>query len=297
MTKTTTKLTAACLGLTIGLLGLNLLELNSSASAQEATASEKQKLEATAENAPAAVEGDWGSFTGQIIVDGEPPKMDPLAVGNHADKAVCLDENGEVPLDDDILVGENGGLKDVLVFMVVGRGEEPPKAHPDYQKEPAESLKIDNVKCRFQPKVLSVRPGQSVELKNSDSVGHNCHITTFNNEHNINLPPNSSVDLVLENNDTSPGKVVCDVHPWMDAVIFVSENPYVAITDADGKFTLKNVPAGKFSFKFWHVKTGWQKDLVVKDMEVSRRGQIDLNIESGKTLDLGKMSLPAKAFK
>jgi hypothetical protein len=83
----------------------------------------------------------------------------------------------------------------------------------------------------------------------------------------------------------------------MDAVIFVSENPYVAITDADGKFTLKNVPAGKFSFKFWHVKTGWQKDLVVKDMEVSRRGQIDLNIESGKTLDLGKMSLPAKAFK
>lgn len=255
--------------------------------------------EPSAETEPATPDnqdGEWGNISGQIIVQGEPPANPPEPVGNNADKAVCL-VDGKVPLDDNIVVSKDGGLRDVLVFMYLGRGEEDPEFHPSYADKKDKAITIDNVKCRFEPHVLFVRPDQTFTLKNSDAIGHNCHIITFNNEHNINLPPNGSVDLKLTESDTSPGKVVCDVHAWMDAVIFVRENPYVAITDADGKFTMENVPAGNWNFKFWHVKTGWQKDLEISGKEVSKRGQVELEVENGKTLELGKMNLPAAAFK
>lgn len=249
--------------------------------------------------AAAAEPGDdaWGHLTGRIVVQGEVPDSQPENVANSPDKAVCL-VDGKVPLDDNIVVNDDGGLRDVFVMMYLGRNEEEPDYHPSYKElKEAQSLAIDNVKCRFEPHALFVRTGQKLTLKNSDPIGHNCHIVTFNNEHNINLPPGGSLDLVLEHSEKVPGEVKCDVHKWMDGVLMVRDNPYVAITDAEGNFTIENIPAGKWKFQFWHKKVGYLRALDVKGKKVGRRGEVEFEITQDQSLDLGNLSLPAEAFK
>ncbi|MEX0820057.1 MAG: methylamine utilization protein, partial [Pirellulaceae bacterium] len=47
-------------------------------------------------------------------------------------------------------------------------------------------------------------------------------------------------------------------HPWMKASMMVCDHPYFAVTDADGSFSIPNVPAGvELEFRVWHEKAGY----------------------------------------
>ena len=248
-----------------------------------------------------AQDADWGNLTGQIVVEGTAPENPIENAKGSKDEAACL-VDGEIPKDDGILVSEKNELKDVFIYMYLGRGSKdaPAKFHPSYDEAKKVKLTLDNVKCRFSPKAFFARAGQTVELKNSDAVGHNCHIyLTSGAEYNLGLPSNKAVDLKLdEEDDRFPGKVVCDMHKWMDSVMFVRDNPYVAISTADGKFTIKNIPPGTFSFQLWHTKVGYLKTITVKGHEVNpKRGYFDVEIKKGEAVDLGTLTLPADAFK
>ena len=259
-----------------------------SAAAQEAT-------EAAQTTETAEVAGEWGHLSGTIVVDGEIEAPAEEPVGDHVDAAVCL-VDGKLPVDDNVVVNaENQGLRDVYVLMYLKK-KKPEAIHPSYEEKKQEEVVLDNANCRFSPHALFVRTGQKLILKNSDSVGHNCHITTFNNEHNPTLPANDSAEITFDTEDSRPGNVTCDLHPWMDAVIFIRDNPYVAITDADGKFTIENIPAGEWEFQFWHKQVGYLKKLDA-EVEISRKGVAELEIKTGETTDLGTMSLPAVEFK
>ena len=83
----------------------------------------------------------------------------------------------------------------------------------------------------------------------------------------------------------------------MDGVIFVRDNPYVAITDADGKFTIENLPEGEWDFQFWHKNVGYLKKLSIDNYKVSKRGVTTAKITDKGTTDLGTMKFPAKSFK
>lgn len=243
--------------------------------------------------------GDWGHLTGQIVISGEAPKnkIEDVSGTPAKDKAACL-VDGKVPADDGIVVNDKKQLRDVFVLMYVGRGAEVPKKfHPSYDEKKKVKFTLDNQKCRFVPKAAYARSGQTLILKNSDNVGHNCHITTLQQEHNVNIPANKEAELTLEDlSDTVPGEVRCDIHKWMDSVIFIRDNPYVAISDETGAFRIENIPAGDWEFQFWHKRAGYLKTLEVKDYEPNRRGVIGLKIEKDKTLDLGTLTLPVAAF-
>ena len=242
-------------------------------------------------------DAEWGHLTGQIVVSGELPAPELEDVAGSPDKAACL-VDGKVPADDGIVVNDKKQLRDVFVFMYVGRGaNKPGKIHPSYDEKKKVKLTLDNQKCRFVPKAVFARAGQTLVLKNSDAVGHNCHITTFQQEHNINIPANKEVELQLKDDaDKIPGEVRCDIHKWMDSVIFIRDNPYVAITDAEGKFKIENLPPGDWQFQFWHKKAGYLKTLEIKGYKPSRKGVIDATITKAKTLELGTLTLPAEAL-
>ena len=250
-----------------------------------------------AASSSAIADGGWGTLKGKVVVTGKVPESPDEPIGNHPDKAICL-VDGKVPKDDNIVVGEDGGLRDVYVMMYTkGKGEDAP-VHESYSgDEAAQEISIDNVKCRFVPHALFVKTGGSVLLKNSDSVGHNCHITTFNNEHNVNLPAGGDVEITLEKADKAPGQVKCDVHTWMDGVVLVRDNPYVVITDAEGNFEIKNVPEGEWEFQFWHKKAGYMKKLESGNYKFGRKGEAEVTIAADGELDMGKLEFPAKSFK
>ena len=49
-------------------------------------------------------------------------------------------------------------------------------------------------------------------------------------------------------------KMQCDVHAWMFAYVTVLDSPYFAVSGKDGKFTIKNVPPGKYTVTAMHRK-------------------------------------------
>ncbi len=242
-------------------------------------------------------EDGWGTLKGRVVVSGDLPLPTVEPIDGHPDQSICV-VNGEIPNDDNIVIGDNGGLRDVYVMMYVkGKGAKAP-IHPSYAGGVAvQQVSIDNVNCRFVPHAVFVKTGRSILLKNSDSVGHNCHITTFNNEHNVNLPSGAEVKVTLDKADKVPGQVKCDIHKWMDGVVLVRDNPYVAITDGLGNFEIKNIPAGHWEFQFWHKSAGYMKALESGSYKFGRRGQTAVTIVDGGKLDLGRLGFPTKFLK
>ena len=66
----------------------------------------------------------------------------------------------------------------------------------------------------------------------------------------------------------------CDVHPWMFSYVSIFDHPYFAVTGADGSFTIKNVPDGKYTLVIAHRKAG----NVEKPVEV-KGGNVTVNAE------------------
>ena len=234
-------------------------------------------------------EGEWGHLTGRFVLTGDVPAIPKEVVDK--DQKTCLGDEA-APDDDKLTVGPEGELRDVFVMMYL-KGSDPPAVHPSYEEAKATPVVLDNIKCRFTPHAVFVRTGQVLRMKNSDDVGHNCHVNTFNNETNPTIPPNNHADWTPESVDTSPGPVVCDLHSsWMDAKILIRDEPYAAISAEDGTFTIENIPAGDWKFQFWHENAGYLKKLQVEGYEVGKRkAEIELTIADGETLDLGTMSI------
>ncbi|MBX3417300.1 MAG: hypothetical protein KF851_06830 [Pirellulaceae bacterium] len=240
-----------------------------------------------------SAQDSWGHLSGRFVVKGELPPAAQKKIDN--DAAYCT-RSGKPILDETVVVDENGGLRDVFVMLLLERDAAPPTIHPSYEEKKNEPVVLDNVECRFEPYAVFVRAGQKLSLKNSDEIGHNCHIITFGNEENVNLVAGGTVEVALQKADRVPGNVVCDIHKWMEGVILVRDEPYAAITAADGTFRIDNLPAGTLKFQFWHKKVGFLREITVGNQVTGRRGEAELTIVDGETLDLGTIEIDAKAL-
>jgi plastocyanin len=138
------------------------------------------------------------------------------------------------------------------VFVYVKRGLEGKQFPP-----PTDKVTIDQKGCWFGPRVLGIRPGQTLRVTNSDPVSHNIHPEPkFSREWNQNQPPESPA---LERRFLKPEVMVpvrCNIHRWMRAWIGVVDHPYFAVTQADGKFELRDVPPGRYVIEAWHERFG-----------------------------------------
>ncbi|MBL8817826.1 MAG: hypothetical protein JNL58_17505 [Planctomyces sp.] len=198
---------------------------------------------------------EWGSISGQIVVDGEiPPRELLFAKGSNVkDAEVCATDDY---FADDLLIDEaSKGLSNVFVYL----RKSPSNIHPDLKSAPEESVKFESQKCRFVPHCLVCRRGQVIEFSSSDSVHHNPHpLSLANPASGLIVPPNKT-PLVFKyaRAETLPIKVVCDYHPWMKAYWLVLDHPYAAITDREGRFQIENLPVGRHEFSIWHERTGY----------------------------------------
>jgi hypothetical protein len=238
--------------------------------------------------AATASAAEWGSLKGRFVVVGVPPKPTPLTV---VGDQFCI---GQAPVSESIVVMESdGSLANVLVYLRLAR-RETVDVHPDYAATLKEPVFLDNKICHFEPHVAVLRTGQTLVIKNSDPMGHNTKLADIFNEI---IPAGEERPKTISLAAVTPLSVNCSIHPFMKGYVLVQDHPYMAASAKDGKFEIKNIPAGKRAFTFWHESPEFMRDLKVGAGTTDRRGTLELTIKAGETLDLGDVKVPVASLK
>lgn len=143
-------------------------------------------------------------------------------------------------------------------------------------RPPAKPAQMDQKGMTFIPHILAVQKGTTVIFHNSDAVSHN-----------VFSPDNEKYNLGTWGKDKSTAHAfpnvgvyhqLCNVHPEMGAVIVVLDNPYFAVTGADGKFQIEGVPPGSYTLKTWSEKGGESS----RPVTVAAGAPTNVHIELGK---------------
>ena len=164
-------------------------------------------------------------------------------------------------------------------------------------KDDGGEVLLDNKCCRFEPHVTVMRTTQKLVIHNSDPKGDTVKIDPRrNNPINITLTYGDRHVQAFPNVERLPVRVSCAIHPWELGWLVVADHPYVAVTDKDGKFELKNVPTGKMSFMFWQEKAGYLAEVVLHgERESWRRGTKEFDLQPGVN-DLGEIVVNSSLF-
>jgi hypothetical protein len=228
----------------------------------------------------------WGTIKGQVVLAGDVPK--PVAVNVDKDKEACL-KNGPIFPDDLVVNPKNKGVKWAIVYLISAEGfKKDIPIHPKLKNIKEKVVEIDQPCCKFEPHLLAMRQGQTLLVKNSAEIAHNVNILGGARGPSLNQIVPSKGKFKVEDIVARPIpiSVKCDIHGWMSAKIAVLNHPYFAVTDDDGKFEIKDAPAGDFRVVVWHEKQGW----VLGDGKPTGMGK-KITITDGKATDLGKVPL------
>ena len=159
------------------------------------------------------------------------------------------------------------GESAVYVEVIAGKTFPAPTAKPV----------IDQKGLMFQPHLVVVEQGTTVEFLNSDKVAHNVFwISVGGNKklgHNLGTWPQGEKRPFKFDN---PGAVplFCNVHPEMSAYVVVSPTPYFATTDKSGEYKIENVPDGSYTVTAWHEGAKNQS----KPVTVAGEGKADFTL-------------------
>ena len=192
-----------------------------------------------------------GDVTGHVTLQGTPPPNEPIKTKT--------DPNCNVPITrQDYIVDKSGDLANVFVYVKDGLGN---RVFP----VPVESVVLGQKHCQYEPHVLGIQVGQTLDIISSDPTLHNVHggnRETNNREFNLGQP----VPEVKNQHSFSTKEVLypfsCDVHKWMGAFIGIVDHPFYAVTGPDGSFSLKGLPPGTYTIEAVHEKLGRQVQTV-----------------------------------
>ena len=187
-----------------------------------------------------------GTIAGVVRFEGTVPAQTELQVRSSAECAALHD--GPV-LAGDVLV-EDGKVQNAIVYLSKGLGER-------VFAVPETTVVIDQQDCLFVPRVAAAQVDQLVRFLNSDMLAHNVRgVPSEARSWNFMLAvKGASREATIEREEPAI-EIKCDVHPWMKAYLGVFDHPYFAVTDADGRFSLPQVPPGDYTVTVWHERFG-----------------------------------------
>ena len=186
-----------------------------------------------------------GSVTGTITTTAK--GMAPVRVT--IDQKVC---GNELP-DDAIVVDAQGRLANAVVILT------------GLKRAAAAETSVMNERCRFSPRVQVTRPNANVRTTSKDPVLHTTQAQSANGRTIFNVAlPVPGINITKPIAAAGTVRLSCNTHPWMRGWVIVTDEA-AAISGADGRFTIDNVPPGTYEARVWHesLKGAPQKITVV----------------------------------
>jgi plastocyanin len=127
---------------------------------------------------------------------------------------------------------------------------------------------VDQVDKEFLPRVQAVLVGTAVTFPNRDAVRH--QVYSFSPAKRFELPLYTGVPepIVFD----KPGVVVlgCNIHDWMVGYVYVSESPWFARTNAEGKALLADLPPRGYVVRVWHPQLEVKEEATRKTVDAVR---------------------------
>jgi hypothetical protein len=208
-----------------------------------------------------------GTLKGKVTFEGGKPASFGKELSDFVNltKKECESTPPNERIDPTWVISKAGGVKNVVVFV------KPPENTyfrlSDKDKKPAEDkVVLHQPHCAFIPHVFALYPsyfdgkeeqptGQKLEIVNDANFAHNTDyegLRGVNPSRNFQLPAGDKKLVVLKPQD-APVTFKCDIHQWMRGKAWVFDHPFYAITDDEGRYEIKNVPAGADIYLVaWH---------------------------------------------
>ena len=204
-----------------------------------------------AATAAAPVVADAATIGGVIKFEGAAPKMATLQMG--ADP-YCQSQHPTAAHDEAVVVGPGGELANVIVYV----------KNAPASPTPSTPALLDQKGCQYLPHVSAVQVGQPVQIRNSDATLHNVHaMPAVNSQFNEGQPVQGMVSTKkFDKVEMKPFRIKCDVHGWMNSYMAVLPHSYHNVSQANGSFSIGNLPPGNYTVVAWHEKFGEQEQQV-----------------------------------
>ena len=161
------------------------------------------------------------------------------------------------------------GGKPVPDVVVSIEGVPPGQSETQPSDSKTKRALMDQRELKFIPRVLAVVVGTTVDFPNNDKTFHNVFSASEAKKFDLGLyPSGQSRSVTLD----KPGvvKILCNVHPNMEAYVVVKNHPYFGVADSRGNYNVKGVPLGRYRLEIWHPELG-TKTLPV---ELVREGEV-----------------------
>ena len=192
-----------------------------------------------------------GIITGKVTLKGPipEPRIFPLALypfGPFCEKNKEIsDGQGNVRISE-FSVADDGGMKDVVVAVQGVRKGKP------FRPIVADLVARD---CEFFPFVSIVRNHGTFTMKNEDPIIHNAQLYQSEKGNLLLTVPNSpnsagTFPIHFEKHKKIY-QMICGMHEFMQTWGYAVDNPYYALTDGDGKFTIDQLPPGEYEVIAW----------------------------------------------
>lgn len=211
-----------------------------------------------------------GTVTGTVHFAGKAPER--IAIDMAQDPACGLNDS-KANMTQQVVV-HHGDLANVFVYVKNGLGNQAymPTKTP---------VVLDQKGCRYVPHVVAAMVGQPIEFRNSDPTMHNVHVVPQDGQNaaglDISQPPMGGTEQHAFRHAGLMIPVRCNNHPWMEAFLNIANNPFFAVSGADGKFTITGLPPGRYTLAAAQEKLGTQ----TKSVTVEKQKTTDADFTFG----------------